>query len=151
MPLATAMFRPTPIVAALSPTKGYAVVTFFMISSYLMPASFEANYADRNFIRQSFKYLINRFLRDTYEWSTRGAPSKLCAVWPQPSEPLAKRHEVYRPNLDTRYRVAVLSACSAWSGCARVFPINGGRFCVFSVLRAGLLAMPSGQARIDKS
>lgn len=40
-----------------------AVVTFFVISGYLMPATFEANYRDHSFAVQIRRYLVNRALR----------------------------------------------------------------------------------------
>jgi peptidoglycan/LPS O-acetylase OafA/YrhL len=46
------------------PNAGFvAVVVFFFLSGYLMPASFHANYNYAKFIDRSKSYLINRFLR----------------------------------------------------------------------------------------
>src|SRR4051812_42179769 len=40
-----------------------AVVTFFFLSGYLMPATYEANYHDQSFIQQVKRFLVNRLLR----------------------------------------------------------------------------------------
>ncbi|QEE43671.1 acyltransferase (plasmid) [Rhizobium sp. WL3] len=40
-----------------------AVVTFFFVSGYLMPASFQANYRQKSFMSRSSAYLTNRILR----------------------------------------------------------------------------------------
>lgn len=40
-----------------------AVVAFFFVSGYLMPASFQAHYAHADFIQRSRRYLTNRLLR----------------------------------------------------------------------------------------
>jgi peptidoglycan/LPS O-acetylase OafA/YrhL len=40
-----------------------AVVTFFFLSGYLMPATYEANYRDQSFIQQAKRFLVNRLLR----------------------------------------------------------------------------------------
>lgn len=40
-----------------------AVALFFVISGYLMPATFEMNYAGRGFLDQTRRYLLNRFWR----------------------------------------------------------------------------------------
>jgi peptidoglycan/LPS O-acetylase OafA/YrhL len=40
-----------------------AVMAFFAISGYLMPAAFERNYAGASFVRRSWRYALNRALR----------------------------------------------------------------------------------------
>jgi peptidoglycan/LPS O-acetylase OafA/YrhL len=46
------------------PDAGFvAVVVFFFVSGYLMPASFQAHYGRVDFLKRSRRYLTNRFLR----------------------------------------------------------------------------------------
>lgn len=40
-----------------------AVVAFFFVSGYLMPATFQAHYKQANYVQRSIRYLSNRFLR----------------------------------------------------------------------------------------